>query len=50
MIIVQTQKNSYVDVIRRDVKFDVNDWVYLKISHISSVIGLVKRGKLVPVM
>ncbi|WMV45188.1 hypothetical protein MTR67_038573 [Solanum verrucosum] len=28
----QSRQKSYADVRRRDLEFDVNDWVYLKIS------------------
>ncbi|WMV41506.1 hypothetical protein MTR67_034891 [Solanum verrucosum] len=42
----QSQHKSYVDVRRRDLEFDVHDWVYLKISPMKGVVRFRKKGKL----
>ncbi|WMV46221.1 hypothetical protein MTR67_039606 [Solanum verrucosum] len=42
----QSQQKSYVDVRRRDLDFDVHDWVYLKISNMKGLIRFGKKGKL----
>ncbi|WMV58137.1 hypothetical protein MTR67_051522 [Solanum verrucosum] len=33
----QSRQKSYADVRRRDLGFDVHDWVYLKVSHMKGV-------------
>lgn len=38
----QSQQKSYVDVIRRDLDFGMDDWVYLKILPMK---GLMRFGK-----
>ncbi|WMV41578.1 hypothetical protein MTR67_034963 [Solanum verrucosum] len=39
---------SYADVIKRELKFDVDDWVYSKISPMKGVMRFKKKGKLSP--
>ncbi|WMV50576.1 hypothetical protein MTR67_043961 [Solanum verrucosum] len=42
----QSQQKSYVDVRRRDLEFEVHNWVYLKISPMKGVMRFGKKGKL----
>ncbi|WMV41924.1 hypothetical protein MTR67_035309 [Solanum verrucosum] len=44
--IAQSRQNSYDDVRRRDLEFEVNDWVYLKISPMKGVMRFGNKGKL----
>ncbi|WMV58132.1 hypothetical protein MTR67_051517 [Solanum verrucosum] len=44
----QSRQKSYADVKKRDLEFDVNDWVYLKISPMKGVMRFGKKGKLSP--
>jgi len=44
----QRRQKSCGDVRRRDLEFDVNDWVYLKISPMKGVMRFGKKGKLSP--
>ncbi|WMV58858.1 hypothetical protein MTR67_052243 [Solanum verrucosum] len=44
----QSRRNSYADVIKRDLEFEVSNWVYLKISPMKSVMRFGKKGKLSP--
>ncbi|WMV24807.1 hypothetical protein MTR67_018192 [Solanum verrucosum] len=44
----QSRQKSYADVRRRDLEFDVHDWVYLKISPMKGVMRFHKKGKLSP--
>ncbi|WMV50195.1 hypothetical protein MTR67_043580 [Solanum verrucosum] len=44
----QSQQKSYADVRRRDLEFEVNDWVYYKISPMKGVMTFGKKGKLSP--
>ncbi|WMV09223.1 hypothetical protein MTR67_002608 [Solanum verrucosum] len=46
--ITQSQQKSFADVRRRDLEFEVNDWVYLKISPMKGVMRFGKKGKLSP--
>ncbi|WMV24171.1 hypothetical protein MTR67_017556 [Solanum verrucosum] len=46
--IAQSRQKSYVDVIRRDIEFDVDDWVNLKISLIKDVMRFGKKEKFSP--
>ncbi|WMV38032.1 hypothetical protein MTR67_031417 [Solanum verrucosum] len=46
--IAQSRQKSYANVRRRDLEFEVNDWVYLKISPMNGVKGFGKKGKLSP--
>ena len=41
----QSRQKSYSDVNKRDLEFEVNDWVYLKVSPMK---GFGKKGKLSP--
>ncbi|WMV46264.1 hypothetical protein MTR67_039649 [Solanum verrucosum] len=44
----KSTKKSYANVRRRDLEFDVPDWVYLKISPMKGVMRFSKKGKLSP--
>lgn len=44
----QSHQNSYSDVRRRDLKFNANDWFYLKVSPIKGVVQFGKKVKLSP--
>ncbi|WMV30002.1 hypothetical protein MTR67_023387 [Solanum verrucosum] len=44
----QSRQKSYDDVRKRDLEFEINDWVYLKISLMKGVMRFVKKGKLSP--
>ncbi|WMV25289.1 hypothetical protein MTR67_018674 [Solanum verrucosum] len=44
----QSKKKSYAYVRRRDPKFDVDDWDYLKISLMKGVIRFAKKGMISP--
>ncbi|WMV25976.1 hypothetical protein MTR67_019361 [Solanum verrucosum] len=44
----QSRQKSYFDVRRRDLEFEVNDWVYLKILPMKGVMRFGKKGKLSP--
>ena len=44
----QSRQKSYFDVRRRDLEFEVNDWVYLKASPMKGVVRFGKKGKLSP--
>ena len=46
----QSRQKSYADVRRRDLEFEVNDWVYLKISPMKGVMRFGKKRKLSPSM
>ncbi|WMV30341.1 hypothetical protein MTR67_023726 [Solanum verrucosum] len=41
-------QKSYTDVRRRELEFDINDWVYLKISPTKGVMRFGNKGKLNP--
>ncbi|XP_070039256.1 uncharacterized protein [Nicotiana tomentosiformis] len=41
-------QKSYADVRRRDLEFDVEDWVFLKVSPMKGVMRFGKKGKLNP--
>src|SRR5687767_15435423 len=45
---VQSRQKSYSNNRRKDIEFEVNDWVYLKISPIKGVMRFGKKGKLSP--
>ncbi|WMV08991.1 hypothetical protein MTR67_002376 [Solanum verrucosum] len=45
----QSRQNSYVDVWRRYLEFEVDDWVYLKILPIKGVMRFGKKEKLSPI-
>ncbi|KAH0711565.1 hypothetical protein KY289_007524 [Solanum tuberosum] len=44
----QSRQKSYTDVRRRALEFEVNDWVYLKVSPMKGVMRFGKKGKLSP--
>ncbi|WMV37268.1 hypothetical protein MTR67_030653 [Solanum verrucosum] len=44
----KSRQKSYVDVKRRELEFDVDDWVYLKISPIKGVMRFRKKRKFSP--
>lgn len=41
-----SQKKSYADNRKRDLEFEIGDWLYLKISPMKGVMRFVKKGKL----
>ncbi|WMV45382.1 hypothetical protein MTR67_038767 [Solanum verrucosum] len=43
-----SRQKSYADNRRRDLEFEVGDWVYLKISTMKGVIRFGKKGKFIP--
>ncbi|WMV42357.1 hypothetical protein MTR67_035742 [Solanum verrucosum] len=46
--ITQSRQKSYTDVRRRDLEFEVDDWIYLKVSPMKGVMRFGKKGKLSP--
>ena len=44
----QSCQKSYTDVRRRSLEFEVDDWVYLKVSSMKRVMLFGKKGKLSP--
>ena len=46
--IAQSRQKSYTDVRGRELEFEVDDWVYLKVSPMKGVMRFVKKGKLNP--
>ncbi|WMV59461.1 hypothetical protein MTR67_052846 [Solanum verrucosum] len=46
--ITQSRQKSYTDIRRRDLEFEVDDWVYLKVSPMKGVMRFGKKGKLSP--
>ncbi|WMV47937.1 hypothetical protein MTR67_041322 [Solanum verrucosum] len=44
----QSHQKSYTDVRRRELEFEVHDWVYLKVSPMKGVMRFGKKGKLSP--
>ncbi|KAH0776371.1 hypothetical protein KY290_007782 [Solanum tuberosum] len=44
----QSRQKSYTDVRRRALEFEVDDWVYLKVSPMKGVMRFGKKGKLSP--
>nr|XP_009791498.1 PREDICTED: uncharacterized protein LOC104238735 [Nicotiana sylvestris]XP_016508706.1 PREDICTED: uncharacterized protein LOC107826253 [Nicotiana tabacum] len=44
----KSRQKSYLDVRCRDLEFQVDDWVFLKVLPIRGVMRLGKRGSLVP--
>ena len=43
-----SRQKSYVDVRRRELEFEVDDWVYLKVSPMKVFMRFGKKGKLSP--
>ncbi|WMV59546.1 hypothetical protein MTR67_052931 [Solanum verrucosum] len=46
--VAQSRQKSYADNIRKDLEFEVGDWVYFKISPMKGVMRFGKKGKLSP--
>jgi hypothetical protein len=46
--IAQSRQKSYVDTRRRELTFEVGDYVYLKVSPMRSVKRFIMKGKLAP--
>ncbi|WMV25073.1 hypothetical protein MTR67_018458 [Solanum verrucosum] len=44
--IAQSRQKPYVDVRRRELEFQVDDWVFLKVSPMKGVMRFGKKGKL----
>ncbi|XP_070010131.1 uncharacterized protein [Nicotiana sylvestris] len=44
----QSRQKSYANVRRRELEFQVDDWVFLKVSPMKGVIRFGKKGKLSP--
>ncbi|KAH0778029.1 hypothetical protein KY290_009440 [Solanum tuberosum] len=44
----QSRQKSYTDVRRRALEFEIDDWVYLKVSPMKGVMRFGKKGKLSP--
>ena len=44
----QSRQKSYTDVRKRLVEFEVDDWVYLKVSPMKGVMRFGKKGNLIP--
>ena len=48
MKIVQGRQKSYSDTNRKELDFEENNWVFLKILPITGIVRFEKRGKLNP--
>ncbi|XP_075112011.1 uncharacterized protein LOC142182048 [Nicotiana tabacum] len=48
LLTAQSRQKSYEDVRRRDLEFDVEDWVFVKVSAMKGVMRFGKKGKLSP--
>ncbi|XP_070040418.1 uncharacterized protein [Nicotiana tomentosiformis] len=48
LLVAQSPQKSYSDMRRRDLEFEVNDWVFLKLSPMKGVMRFGKKGKLSP--
>ena len=44
----QSSHKSYADVRRRELEFQVNDWIFLKVSPMTGVMRFGKKGKFSP--
>ena len=44
----QGRQKSYADVRRRPLKFEMDNWAYLKVSPMKGVMRFVEKGKLSP--
>ena len=42
----QSRQKSYTDVRRRELEFQIDDWVFLKVSPMKGVMRFGKKGKL----
>ena len=43
-----SRQKSYTNVRRRELEFELDDWVYLKVSSMKGVMIFGKKGRLVP--
>ena len=43
-----SRQKSYADLKRKDVLFEIGDWVFLKVSPMKGVMRFGKKGKLAP--
>ncbi|XP_070040086.1 uncharacterized protein [Nicotiana tomentosiformis] len=48
LLAAQSRRKSYADNRRRDLEFQVYDWVFLKVSSMKGVMRFGKKGKLSP--
>ncbi|XP_070039444.1 uncharacterized protein [Nicotiana tomentosiformis] len=48
LLAAQSRQKSYADNRRRDMEFQVDDWVFLKVSPMKCVMRFRKKGKLSP--
>ena len=48
LLTAQSRQKSYADNRRRDLEFQVDDWVFLKVSPMKGVMRFGKKGKLSP--
>ncbi|KAL0560427.1 hypothetical protein IC582_000832 [Cucumis melo] len=48
MLIAQSRQKSYADVRHKDLEFDVEDMVFLKVAPMKGVLRFEKKGKLSP--
>ena len=48
LLTAQSRQKSYADNRRRDLEFQANDWVFLKVSPMKGVMRFGKKGKLSP--
>ena len=46
--VVQSQQKSYADKRRKDLSFEIGDFVYLKVSHMRGTRRFKVKGKLAP--
>ena len=44
----QSRQKSYTDIRRKELEFQVDDWVFLKVSPMEGVMSFGKKGKLIP--
>jgi hypothetical protein len=48
LCVTQSRQKSYADHWRRELRFEVRDFVYLKVSHMSGLYHFEVRAKLAP--
>lgn len=48
LLATQSRQKSYADNRRRDLEFQIDDWVFLKVSPMKGVMRFGKKGKLSP--
>ncbi|WMV25481.1 hypothetical protein MTR67_018866 [Solanum verrucosum] len=46
--VAQSHQKSYTDGMRRELEFEIDDWVYLKVSPMNGIMRFGKKGKLSP--